>query len=235
VSRAKPLPAVNCLLAALPRADARRFQANSSLVVLTFGEVLSDIGQPIRHVYFPTSSLISQVISVAGNSSFEIGLIGDEGMLGISLALGIGVSPLGAVVQATGSSLRMDSASFRGELERSPALRRVLNRYLHVLMGQFAQAAACTRFHVVEARLARLLLMTSDRTHSDTFHVTHEVLGHMLGVRRVGVTKAATSLQGLELIRYRRGNIEILDRRGLEAASCTCYAIDTASYARMFK
>ncbi len=232
--RDKPLPAVNRLLAALPRADARRFQANASPVVLTRGEVLSKIGQPILHVHFPTTGLISQVTSIIGNSSLEIGLIGDEGMLGISLALGIGVAPLGAVVQSTGSSLRMDTASFRRELERGPALRRVLNRYLHVLMGQFAQAAACTRFHVVEARLARLLLMTNDRAHSDTFHVTHEVLAQMLGVRRVGVTKAATSLQELDLIRYRRGNIEILDRSGLEAASCVCYAIDITSYARMF-
>lgn len=234
MSRTKPIPAVNRLLAALPRVDCRRFQANSLPVVLTFGDVLSDIGQPIRHVYFPTSSLISQQTSVAGKSSFEIGLIGDEGMLGISLALGIGISQLGAVVLSTGSSLRMDSASFRRELERSTALRRVLNRYVHVLMGQFAQAAACTRFHVVGARLARLLLMTNDRAHSDTFHVTHEVLAHMLGVRRVGVTKAATSLQERDLIRYRRGNIEILDRTGLEAASCACYATDTASYAQMF-
>lgn len=234
MSRTKPPPAVNRLLAALPRVDARRVQANSSPVVLTVGDVLSDIGQPIRHVYFPTSCLISQETSVAGRSSLEVGLIGDEGMLGISLALGIGVSPLGAVVRSTGSSLRMDNASFRRELERSKALRRVLNRYVHVLMGQFAQAAACTRFHVLEARLARLLLMTNDRAHSDTFHVTHEVLAHMLGVRRVGVTKAATSLQERDLIRYRRGNIEILDRPGLEAASCACYATDTASYAQMF-
>ena len=228
----KASPEVNRLLAVLPRKDVVRFLRGCKAIRLEFAEVLARTGEPIRHVYFPIDSLISQLTSSEGNASLEVGLIGDEGMLGISLVLGVNVSPLNAVVQNAGSALRMTAKVFRRELDLSPALRSVMKRYLHVVLGQFAQAAACTRFHVVQARLARLLLMTRDRAHSDAFHVTHEVLADMLGVRRVGVTKAATWLQDRELIRYRRGNIEIIDPRGLEAVSCGCYAADKQAYAR---
>jgi CRP-like cAMP-binding protein len=230
VASTQRVSGVNRLLEALPSSDLRRLLAECETVELAFAEVLYTSGDRLSHVYFPISSFISLIMPIDDSSSLEVGLVGNEGMFGIPLALGVDVSPVRAVVQGAGSALRMGAASFCQELGRSPALQREIDRYVFVHVSQLAQTAGCTRFHVVEARLARWLLMTQDRAHANTFHVTQEFLAFMLGVRRVGVTKAASSLQERKLIRYSRGDITVLDRRGLKAASCGCYKADQASY-----
>jgi CRP-like cAMP-binding protein len=218
-------PILNSILAALPRKSYLRLLPGLTAVDLVFGDVLYEPGQVIREVYFPSQSLVSLLTVVEGHLALEVGMVGREGMVGWPLALGIDVSPVRALVQGAGPALKMNAARFRTELRRSPPLQRELHRYVHTMMAQISQTAACNRFHVVEARLARWLLMTRDRVRSPQFRMTHEFLSHMLGVRRVGVTEAASALQRQKLIEYSRGNIRILDNRGLEAACCSCYAI----------
>lgn len=213
----------NSVLAALPRTDYRALLPGLAPVALVFGDVLSEPGEPIREVYFPGRSVVSLLTVVDGHAALEVGLVGREGMVGIPLALGIGVSPVRAVVQGAGSALRMSAARFRKAFEAGVPLQRALHGYTHALMAQITRTAACNRFHRVDARLARWLLMMRDRLGSGEFHLTHEFLAHMLGVRRVGVTEAASGLQERGLIDYRRGDIRILDDTGLEAASCSCY------------
>lgn len=233
-SRSPPAVA-NRLLQDLPVRDRRRVLAGCEAVELAFGHVLYAPPAVLTHVYFPTRSFISLIMSIDVDASLEVGLVGDEGMFGVPLALGIDESPFKAVVQGAGPALRMDAGLCRREVARSPALRLVLGRYAYVQLHQLAQAAACTRFHVVESRLARWLLMTQDRAAADTFHVTQEFLAFMLGVRRVGVTKAASALQRQGLIAYHRGDVTVLDRRGLKAAACNCYKADRDAYARVLR
>jgi CRP-like cAMP-binding protein len=224
----------NHLLAALPAADRRRLFAHGEPAGLSLGDILSEPGEHTRHVLFPIDSVISLITPIDHRTQLEVGLVGSEGMLGIALVLGMSASPLRALVQSAGQAWRIDAEEFSHQVERSPTLRRNLNRYVYVLLSQLAQTAACTRFHFVEARLARWLLMTRDRVRGDKFHVTHEFLSYMLGVRRAGVTRAASVLQQRKLIRYRRGELEILDGHGLEAAACGCYAALKDTYARVF-
>lgn len=196
-------------------------------------EVLCEPGQPTRHVHFPTEGFISLVATHDGSPGVEVGMVGGEGMLGSQVALGVATSPLHALVQGPGVAWRVSADAFTAELAASAGLRKVMNQYVYVQMAQMATAAACLRFHQVGPRLARWLLMTQDRAHADNFHVTHEFLAYMLGVRRVGITGAAGALQDSALIQYHRGNFTVLDRAGLEAAACSCYAADCRSYARL--
>ena len=217
--------AENNLLAALPGAEYRRLLAGLEPVTLTFGEVLYQPGQSIRHVYFPCDSVVSLLTVVDGRKAMEIGMVGREGMLGIPVALGINDSPVRALVQGSGTALRMSAARFRSEYGRQSALYKAVNRSIHERIAQITQTAACNRFHPVDNRLARWLLMTRDRMGRDHFRLTQELLGNMLGVLRGAVTAAASGLQRKKLISYSRGAIDILDGKGLEAASCRCYRI----------
>jgi CRP-like cAMP-binding protein len=228
----RPVQIENRLLAALPLRESRRILAACESVELSLSETLADPGERIRHVYFPIQSFISMMTPMKGRNNLEVGLVGNEGMLGASLLLDVRTSPLHALVQGAGTSLRLGAPAFLKLLQKSPVLERRLKHYLYVVMRQLAQAAACNRFHFVEARLARWLLMTRDRAHSDAFHITHDFLAYMLGVRRVGVTQAARAFQDRGLIRYHRGNITVLDLAGLEAASCECYMCDKDSYSQ---
>jgi CRP-like cAMP-binding protein len=225
----------NYLLASLPNAARLHLLANCDLVELTIADVLSHPGDRMEYVYFPTGGVISLVKPLDGEGNLEIGLVGNEGMLGVTLVLGVDVAQFRAQVQKAGSALRMAAPSFIDELEQSPALKREVKRYLYVSFSQLVQSSACNRFHLIEERLARLLLMLRDRAHSDSFHVTHELLAQMLGVRRVGVTKAAGSLHRKKLISYSRGDIRIDDIQGLEQASCPCYRADKETYDRILQ
>lgn len=231
--KANATPVTNRLLASLPRAERKLILERCETVQLEFGSVLCEADEPFRQVYFPLTSFISLIATVTGHQPLEMGLIGNEGVLGVTLILGINEAPLKAVVQGPGSALRMSVGQFQKVRRESPVLMRGLNRYLYVLMAQLSQTTACTRFHEVEARLARWLLMTHDRAHGDHFHLTHQYLADMLGVRRSGITVAAGLLQQRGYIHYVRGEIQIIDRDGLESASCECYEAVVDDYARL--
>lgn len=222
----------NLLIQNLPLAEQIKILAFCEPVELEFGTVLCEVNQPMAHVYFPLTGFISLITSLSGHNPLEMGLIGNEGMLGASIALGMVTAPMRAVVQGSGSALRMSSNKLLLRLQDTPHLRPQLNRYLYVLMMQLPQLAACAHFHAIEPRLARWLLMTHDRAHENFFHLTHEFLADMLGVRRSGITLAAGALQDKKLISYSRGRIQIVDRIGLEAAACECYAAVINDYAR---
>lgn len=226
--------AKNKILEQLPRQVRIRLLSLCEPIQLVLAEVLSEPGAPITHVYFPTEGFISLITLLDGHAGLEVGMVGFEGMLGAELVLGVASTPLRALVQGAGAAWRMDAAVFRKELDGNKALQQLLSRYLFVRMAQLASSAACLRFHLIGPRLARWLLMTQDRARSDSFQVTQEFLAYMLGVRRVGVTSAARALQHSGLIEYHRGELTVLDRKGLEAASCGCYASEQLAYSTMF-
>jgi CRP-like cAMP-binding protein len=228
-----PAHQANRLIDDLPHTSRKRLLASCDNVDLGFGELLCARGDRIRHVYFPEDGFISELLPVDGRLSLEMGLVGNEGMLGVGAALSVNTTSLDALVQGAGRSLRIGVPKFRRELDASPALRRMTHRYIYVLMAQLSQAAACLSFHLLDARLAKWLLMTHDRASSNELRITHELLAQMLGVRRVGVTKAAGLLQERKLLRYNRGEITIIDRAGLERASCSCYRAGRDIYERV--
>ncbi|HEV7393600.1 MAG TPA: Crp/Fnr family transcriptional regulator [Burkholderiales bacterium] len=225
------MPPANGLLAAIPARQRAGLARRLETVALTFGDVLYD-GKPIRNVYFPLDCVVSLLAPLKDHLAVEVGMVGNEGVVGVSLALGVRTSSVEAIVQGSGTALRMEASAFLRELKRSTALRTGVLRYIHLLMGQLTQTAACNALHSIEARCARWLLMTRDRMQSDEVELTHEFLACMLGVRRVGVTVAAGNLQRQGLIAYSRGHIAILDPERLAASACECYSVVKTLYKR---
>jgi CRP-like cAMP-binding protein len=210
-----------------------RLLSASEHVEMPSGLVVARPGSAIDHVYFPESGLISMETVIDGDVRLEVGMVGHEGMWGANLAQGVAISSLHACVREAGVAWCVDSATFRSQLADSAALRGMLGRYSYVVSTQLALAMGCQHFHLLGARLARWMLMRHDRAHGDTFLVTQESLGQLLGVRRVSVTTEAGALQGGGLIAYSRGTVTVLDRKGLENAACSCYAMDRDIY-RLF-
>jgi CRP-like cAMP-binding protein len=225
-------PIANLILANLPRKTYQHLHRQLEIVQLDFRQVLYEPGKAIRYVYFPIDCLISLLTAVDKRRTLEVGMVGNEGMAGMPFILGVGVSGVRALVQGPGTALRMAAAPFRIEFSRNRPLQEALYRYTYALMAQISQTAACNRFHDAEQRLARWLLMTRDRVGFDEFSLTHVFLAHMLGLRRVGVTQAASALKQRNLITYHRGKVQILDIKRLEAASCSCYRIVKSVFER---
>jgi CRP-like cAMP-binding protein len=224
-------PIENQLIARLPARSRIDLMKLCKPVELAMAQILCKGGEAVSDVYFPVNSFISLVALLDGKPSLEVGMAGHEGMLGTQLVLGVTIEPLHALVQGPGSAWRISRGAFQRALLNDPALRANIGLYLHVTTTQLARSAVCLRFHQIGPRLARWLLMTQDRANSDQFRVTHEFLAYMLGVRRVGITTAAGELQRQGLVRYHRGNITILKRRGLQKTACSCYAADRKTYA----
>jgi CRP-like cAMP-binding protein len=220
----------NRLLNLLTDNQRKNFVGSCELINLNLGDVLIEPGDKVSYVYFPVEGIISWEKQIIGSPFLVVTLIGNEGMLCISSLLGVDISPCRAIVQKSGFALRIPASTFIHQLQQIAGFDAILKRYAYVSYNQVLQLAACNLFHLLESRLARLLLMFQDRSQSDELHVTQEQLAEMLGVRRVGVTKAAGSLQRQNLISYSRGNVIIHDQNGLKATSCICYQTDKKNY-----
>ena len=227
------MPSVaNTLIDTLPRAAKSRLLAICEPVDLVSGHLVSGSDSLARHVYFPTGSVLSLLTSSKDSPVLEVGMVGSEGMLGLQVVLAVGSVPLQASVRGTGTAWRVATEPFNRELAGSRALQRSLNSYLQVTLLQLTSEARCVRFHQISQRLARWLLMTHDRTHADSFSVTQALIAHLMGVRRVGIAKAAGAFQRKGMIRYARGVLTIVDRNALESESCSCYETALKTYAR---
>ncbi len=228
-----PNPSQNQLLAALPTADFERLAPHLEGVPLRVGEVLYEPGGRMLHAYFPTDAVVSLHYVTESGEAAETAGVGNEGVVGIALFMGGDTTPSSAVVQVAGHAYRLESRLLKQEFKRAGLMQRLLLRYTQALITQMSQTAACNRHHSVEQRLCRWLLLTLDRVPSSELVLTQELIAVMLGVRREGITEAAGRLQRAGFIRYRRGHISVLDRTGLEAATCECYAVVKKEVSRL--
>lgn len=232
MSEASP-QAVNRLLAALPDAEYQRLIPHLERVSLPFKQILHEVGEPIEYVYFPQRAIVSCLSTMADGSMIEVGLVGNDGIVGIPPALGDNIAATTATVQVPDSAMRMKASVLKTEFGRGGSLQSLLLRYMQAQHAFVSQNAACNRLHYLEGRLARWLLLVCERVESNELPLTQEFMSQMLGVRRAGVTEAASSLQQAGLIRYTRGKVTILNRQELEAASCECYEMIKGEYARL--
>jgi CRP-like cAMP-binding protein len=228
-----PDPKRNHLLAALPPAEWLRWAPRLEPVELPLGKVLAESGGAFNHVYFPTTVVVSLLYVTADGASAEIGIVGNEGLVGIAIFMGGSTTPSRAVVQGAGLAFRLGASLVREEFTRSHPVMHLLLRYTQALITQMAQTAVCNRHHTLDQQLCRWLLLSLDRTQGNELLMTQELIANMLGVRREGVTEAARRLQLAGLINYARGRIRVLDRSGLEARACECYAVVKQEYARL--
>lgn len=223
----------NALIRQLPPAARQQLLDHCEPFELVLSAELSVRGKPLEHAHFPKEGFLSLVIDVDSHPALEVGMVGTEAMLGSELILGVAATPWRALVQGAGSSWRIRADELRVQMDAIPALKSLLQTCLLTRLHQQTLAAACQRYHLIAPRLARWLLMSQDRSRSDTFHVTQEFMALMLGVRRVGVTEAASQFQDSGFIAYHRGELTVLDRSALEAQACSCYAADKDIYHRL--
>ncbi|HEX8399143.1 MAG TPA: Crp/Fnr family transcriptional regulator [Pyrinomonadaceae bacterium] len=220
----------NRLLAALPAKEYEHLLPNLEEIPLTYAETIYEQGEAIRYIYFPNSGMISLLTHAAKGEVLEVGVVGNEGMIGLPVFLGVETSRNQVIVQGDGAALRIKTEDFIKECGRGVSLPKLLRRYTHALITQVSQTVACNRFHLIEERLMCWLLLMHDRMQTDKFKITQEFLSKMLGVRREAVSKSAANLQQRKLIEYSRGIVSIINRAALEAAACNCYSVVKAEY-----
>ena len=230
-----PAPIANRLLGTLPEEEQGQLWTTLEPVSFPLGRVVYEPDRQMQHLYFPTTAVVSLIYTMEDGATAEMGLVGNEGVVGIALFMGGDTTPNQAVVQVAGDALKMEARVLRQEFKRGGVFQLALLRYTQALITQISQTAVCNRLHPVEKRLCRWLLLTRDRVPSDELLMTQEFIAHMLGVRREGVTAAAHHLQKAHLIRYARGHITILDRSGLEAAACECYRVVRDEFERLLR